>query len=115
MDIVWISFIIIIVMFLSTVEAIRQNILDARASILWLFVLSIIAFLCLNRSLIEWLALKLDVSYAPSILFLFGLLFVLIMLFDLTRRMSKLSFQLIRLTQEHALLKTKLSSKEEDN
>ncbi|WP_025150380.1 DUF2304 family protein [Bacillus sp. H1a] len=67
------------------------------------------------RKLVIFIFSKLlKVEYLPSVLLLFGLLFCFILIFDLTRKISKLHHQLVTLTQDYALLKQKLKVKDEE-
>lgn len=110
--ITYVSFIVVMLFFIAVIESVRRGILESKYSILWIITCIVLGTFSINVSLLEKTAAWLDVFYAPSILFLFGLLFSLVMIFDLTRRLSKLTNQMASLTQEHALLKQKMNEKE---
>ncbi len=76
------------------------------------FVCIAMAILSSTDKIINWIGKLLKVEYPPSILFLFGLLFCFILIFDLTRKISKQHHQLVTLTQDYALLKQKLNATE---
>ncbi|MCC2250624.1 MAG: DUF2304 domain-containing protein [Bacillota bacterium] len=105
MNITLFSFLIICFFFTIVIESVRRGILETRDSLIWIFVCVILGILSLSRKLLEIIADLLGIAYAPSLLFLFGLLSTIIMIFDLTRRISKLNRKVIHLTQEFALLK----------
>jgi hypothetical protein len=61
--------------------------------------------------LVEWVADKLDVIYAPSILFFLALAFVAVMLFHYSLEISRLSDQNQKLAQEVGLLRATLDER----
>ncbi|MFU0789319.1 DUF2304 domain-containing protein [Virgibacillus proomii] len=105
MDITFFSFIIVCALFILVIESVRRGILETRDSIIWIFTCVLLGILSLSRGLLEFLADLLNIVYAPSLLFLFGLLSIIVMIFDLTKRISKLNNKVFVLTQEFALLK----------
>ncbi|MFC3886485.1 DUF2304 domain-containing protein [Bacillus songklensis] len=107
MSIIWLSLFIVVGIFIFVIESVRRGILETKYSILWIITCVCLGILSSNEAIINKLAHWLGVYYAPSLLFLFGLLFLLFMVFDLTRRVSKLNHQLVSLAQEYALLKQK--------
>ena len=115
MKVISFSFIIICLLFLFVFESVRRGILETKDSLLWFGLCIVLGFLSWNTGLINWMAELLGIFYAPSLLFLFGLLFSLIMIFDLTRRNAKLNKQIVALAQEFALLKEEIKEKEKGN
>ncbi|WP_078414363.1 DUF2304 domain-containing protein [Priestia abyssalis] len=111
MNIIWLSFLIVVSIFIFVIESVRRGVLETKYSILWIITCVCLGILSVNEVIINKLAGWLGVYYAPSLLFLFGLLFLLFIVFDLTRRVSKLNHQLVSLTQEYALLKQKYEDK----
>jgi hypothetical protein len=109
-DISLVSFVIVMVIFLFVFECVRRGVLETKYSILWFITCLSLAFLSLFEGVINRMADLLNVFYAPSLLFLFGLLFALVLIFDMTRRISKLNRQLYTLTQEYSLLQERLES-----
>lgn len=105
MKIIIISFVLVVVITLIILESVRRGILETKYSIIWLIACISMGILSSNQLLINWLAKLLNVYYAPSVIFLFGFLFSFIMIFDLTRRISKLNDQVVTLTQELAIHK----------
>lgn len=105
MEINTISLIIVFGLFVVVIESVRRGILEVQYSILWLFTCFILGMLSLFESILNAVAKMMHVYYAPSILFLFGLLFSLIIIFDLTRRISKMNHFIVTLSQDFSLLK----------
>ncbi|MCG3418008.1 DUF2304 domain-containing protein [Oceanobacillus sp. M65] len=114
MDITWMSFFIIVLFFIIVMESVRRGILETRDSLIWIFTCMVLGVLSLSRDLLAYLADILGIAYAPSLLFLFGLISTIIMIFDLTRRISKLNNKVTVLTQEFALLKEEQERMKQD-
>ncbi|NOV03351.1 DUF2304 domain-containing protein [Paenibacillus planticolens] len=91
-----------------SVELIRRQKLQEQYAILWLLLGFIMALFSLFPSLLDQLSTKLHIHYAPSLLFLVGLLFSLAFIMHLTLVISKLHRKLTRLVQEVALLQEQL-------
>lgn len=102
-----ISFIILII-FLIYKQKLKE-----QYSLLWLLLgISMIILSC-NPSWLDTMAQWLNIIYAPALLFLVGIIFCLILILHLTIAISKLSDQIIRLTQEIALQNIKHKNKKE--
>ncbi|WP_419961105.1 DUF2304 domain-containing protein [Psychrobacillus sp. BM2] len=112
MNISLLSFLIVLFLFFFIIESVRRGILETKYSLLWIVTCFAMGFLTLNVNFINKLSGYIGIYYAPSLLFLFGLLFSILLIFDLTRRVSKLNKELTTLTQEQAILKKKLEEKE---
>ncbi|MRC99760.1 DUF2304 family protein [Bacillus thuringiensis] len=114
MPIITFSFIFILLLLLLIINSIRRGTLETKYAVLWIFVRIAMAILSSTDKIINWIGKLLKVEYPPSILFLFGLLFCFILIFDLTRKISKQHHQLVTLTQDYAVLKQKLNATEPD-
>ncbi|MGG6314028.1 DUF2304 domain-containing protein [Paenibacillus macerans] len=89
----------------AVLELVRRQKLREQYSLLWIL-FSVILLVCsLNVTFIEWIAARLGVKYAPAVLFLFGLLFCFAFILHLTIVITRLTSQVLRLTQEMAILK----------
>jgi hypothetical protein len=110
MNITLFSFLLVCVLFLLVFESVRRGILETKYSIIWIAMCVILAILSLSDGLLQFIAGVLGVFYAPSILFLFGLICTLVMIFDLTRRISNINAKLVTLTQEYTLFKEKVDN-----
>ena len=86
-------------------ELVRRQKLREQYSLLWIFFSLILVIISLDVSFVEWVADRLGVKYAPAVLFLFGLLFCFAFILHLTIVITRLTTQVLRLTQEIAILK----------
>lgn len=110
-----ISIVFAIVFLATVIELVRKNMLQERYSLLWIFMSIILLVLALVPRLIDILAVFLDIKNPPSLLFLFGLVYLVIYNLHLTIVVSKQSEKLTRLTQELALMKQKNEEKNGSN
>lgn len=88
-----------------TVELIRRRKMEERYAILWLGLGVSMTLFSFFPGLLETVSRLVHVHYAPSLLFLIGLLFSLAFILHLTLVISKLHRKITRLAQELALLK----------
>lgn len=100
---------------LIVLELVRRQRLKEQYSFLWILFSIVLLILSLNASLMEWIADQLGVKYAPAVLFLFGLLFCFSLILHLTIVITKLTKQVLRLTQEVAILKAQEALNGENN
>jgi len=91
---------------------VRKNKLKIQYSLLWILAGIVILFFSSYRQLLEKIAALLDVYYPPSLLFLLGLFFTLMILLHFSLIISKLFERNKILTQELMLLKHKLENYE---
>ena len=92
---------------LTVVFYIRRWRLKEQYSLLWLVLSVAMVVPAVAPDLVEWSARKLDVVYAPSILFFLALAFVAVMLFHYSLEISRLSDQNRELAQEVGLLRAR--------
>ena len=85
-------------------ELVRSKRLKEQYSLLWLFVSAIMMVLTLWRGLVERLAERLGVYYAPSLLFIVGILFSFALILHYAIIISRLHSQNVRLAQELGVL-----------
>lgn len=83
---------------------IKKRVLEFGYSILWLVTGIIMIVLSLNKNLTEKMANLLHIAYPPAFLFLTGIVFTLLLLFNLTIVVSKMQGKITRLIQEFAVL-----------
>lgn len=102
------SIIFSITFLVSVIELVRKGRLQERYSLLWIVMSIIVLILSSTPIIINNLARWLDIKNPPSLLFLFGLVYVLIYNLHITVVISKQSDKITRLAQEIALLKQKL-------
>ncbi|WP_229520816.1 DUF2304 domain-containing protein [Paenibacillus sp. GM2] len=87
-----------------TIYLIRNGKLREQYAILWVILTAVMMVLSLFPSLIDGLAKQIGVSYAPSLLYLLGLISVLFILLHLTIAVSSLTARFIVLTQKIGML-----------
>lgn len=95
-----------------TIELVRRNRLPEKYSLLWLFFSVVLIFLAAWPKLVEAIAFLLDIKYAPSLLFLVGLVFLIMYCLSMTISISKQGDRIIKLTQELAILKERIKALE---
>lgn len=91
-----------------TIELIRRQKLREQYAIMWLILGVIMALCSFFPTLLSELSLVFGIYYAPSLLFLVGMLFSLIFIMHLTIVISKLQGKQTRLIQEVALLQERI-------
>ncbi|NLC67772.1 MAG: DUF2304 domain-containing protein [Clostridiaceae bacterium] len=102
-----ISVLFSIVFLVAVIELVRSNKLQEKYSILWILMSIILMVLSSGPAIINKLAGWLDIKNPPSLLFLFGLVYMLVYNLHLTVVVSKQSEKITRLAQEIAILKEK--------
>lgn len=103
--------------FVATLVALAKRKLDFRYVLFWIWISLLLIIISANVNLLEKMALMLHVYYAPSLLFVAALTFLLAFIFYITIFISDTNKRVVRLTQEIGLLKEKLdelSKKEQD-
>jgi hypothetical protein len=93
---------------LTVVIYVRKWRLKEQYSLLWLTAAVGMVVPAAAPGLVEWFADRLDVFYAPSVLFFLALAFVAVMLFHYSLEISRLSDQNRELAQELGLLRAHL-------
>ena len=93
---------------LTVVFYVRRWRLKEQYSLLWLALSVVMIVTAAAPNLVEWSAARLDVIYAPSVLFFLALSFVAVMLFHYSLEISRLSDQNRELAQEIGLLRLRV-------
>lgn len=93
---------------------IRGGRLREKYALLWLFTGVLVIAMAASRRVLETLAIAIGISYPPSLLFLLGLLFLLLVNIGYAVSLSRLSQSNHKLAQEIALLKRELEEKRRD-
>lgn len=108
-----ISIIFSITFLLFIIELVRKNKILERYSLLWIFMSIVLLILSSSPIFINTIAKRLDIMNPPSLLFLFGLVYLLIYNLHITTVISKQSEKITRLAQELALMKHQKGDKSE--
>ena len=111
-DVYSLSVIFSVIFMICTIELVRRNRLHEKYSLLWLLFSIILIFLAALPGLLESIAFLLDIKYAPSLLFLVGLVFLILYSLSMTISISKQGDRIIKLTQELSILKERIKSLE---
>ena len=104
------AFVIVVAVVIAVVVLtyIRRRRLREEYSLLWLLLVAAMVLLASFEGITVWVADRLDVAYAPSILYFVALAFIAAMLFHYSLEISRLSDQSRRLAQEVSLLRSRL-------
>ncbi len=110
------AFVIVIALLiaLSVVWYVRRWRLKEQYSVLWLVLAAGMVVASAAPGLVEWFAARLDVIYAPSVLFFLALALVMVILFHYSLEISRLSHQNQTLAQELGLLRSRLDGMRPD-
>jgi len=98
---------------IAVIELVRKNRLQERYSILWIIMSLTLLIVSSTPFFINTLAKWLDIKNPPSLLFLFGLVYLLFYNLHTSTVMSKQIDRITRLTQEIVLLKQKQDESKE--
>lgn len=102
-----------IVFIIYILNSIKKGEFSIDESIFW-FVGSIgVLILSIVPNIIIYLAEKLHVEYAPSLLFLLAIMFLLYLVFRNTKKISKQNDKIIELAQRCSILEFELKEKKE--
>ncbi|MCK5237334.1 MAG: DUF2304 domain-containing protein [Deltaproteobacteria bacterium] len=99
------SIIISLGLFVLVIDFIRRGLLKEKYSVLWIVSSLIILALSIWQGVLDRIAVMLGVSYAPSLLFLVALIFVLLILLHFSVAISVLTDRTKRLAQDIAILR----------
>jgi len=107
-----VAIIVSLLIFCVVIELIRRNYLKERYSLIWLAAAAVLMVFSLWRKLLDFIALRLGIYYAPSFLFLLALAFLLALLIHFSTIVSTLSESNKRLAQEIGILKSSTEKSE---
>jgi len=107
-----VSICISLTILVSVLELIRRNRLKEKYSLLWLFSSVVLLLFSLSRDLLHSAAALIGIEYPPSLIFLLGLLFLIVINIHFSTVISSLTEKNKRLAQEIALLKEYLENRD---
>lgn len=87
------------------IKQIKDKKLALQYSLTWMSLIVVLYILVLFPGLLNWISEIVGIAVPVNTLFFFGFLFSLLILYQLTQVISKMSKQIQTLTQEIALLK----------
>ena len=95
------------------VETIRRNRLNIRYALLWLTASVVLLALSLHRPFLDWISLRVGISYPPSFLFLVAFLFLLGIVLHYSLVISSHRDSIRRLAQSVAMLERAIEEQRE--
>ncbi len=107
-----ISLVIGLLILVSVVYLIKTGRLLERYAIVWLFSSILICIMSVSRGLLEFMAGLIGIHYPPSLLFLLGVIFLIVINISFSVTISKLSGRVERLSQEIGILKNMIERKD---
>ena len=107
-----ISIIAAILFMLFIIFLVRNKKLNEKYSILWMIFGIMIILLAINYKLLDVVAVKIGIYYAPALLFLTGFIFLIIYTVHLSIVATKQNRDIIRLNQEIAIINEKIAETE---
>lgn len=96
-------------------EFVRTRKLKEQYSLLWLLIGAVMILLALWKGLLNKLAALLGIYYAPSLLFVVGILFSFALILHYSVIISKLHTQNVRLAQEIGVINKKIDDLNKKN
>jgi hypothetical protein len=102
-----------VIIFVVVIELIRRNHLKERYSLIWLATAIVLIIFSVWRSLLDVIAGAIGIYYAPSLLFLLAIGFLILLLLNHSVAVSSLSRKNERLVQELGILKARVKNVEE--
>lgn len=97
------------------IEKIRTKKLLLQYSLSWLSVLLVLLIVALFPKVLDFLSALAGIAIPMNMVFFLGFCFCLLIIFELTQAVSKMSEQIKELTQKIALLEKKITEQERDN
>ncbi len=108
LDIFFFSALFSFLFLVVVLEFVRSKRLKEQYSLLWIFISALMIIFALWRDLLERVASWLGIVYAPSLLFIAGILFSFALILHYSVIISKLHTQNVRLAQELGILNKKI-------
>ncbi|MDD4376372.1 MAG: DUF2304 domain-containing protein [Clostridia bacterium] len=89
-------------------NSVKNNKFDIGESIIWILGTLVIIILAIFPNLMTYLANSVGIEYAPSLFFLMCIIFLLLINFRNTKKISKQQEKIVALVQELSIIKNKL-------
>ena len=96
------------------INQIRQKKLELEYTLTWLILMFVLFIFVLFPGLQNWLSYLMGIAVPVNMIFFLGFCFALIIMFRLTKAVSKMSVENKRLTQRIALLEKTIEEKKEN-
>ena len=105
--------IIAIIFFIYVLGLIVKEKLKIKYCVLWLGYSLVLILVSFNVNFIEFISNELNIYYAPSSIFLIGLIFLMVYILHLSIVITKQDKYIVNLVQEVSLLKQRVLKNEE--
>ena len=105
--------IIAIIFFIYVLGLIVKEKLKIKYFVLWLGYSLVLILVSFNVNFIEFISNELNIYYAPSTIFLIGLIFLMVYILHLSIVITKQDKYIVNLVQEVSLLKQRVLKNEE--
>ncbi|MBR2246589.1 MAG: DUF2304 domain-containing protein [Bacilli bacterium] len=102
---VFIAIAVIIIIFIAS--SVKKSRLSIKESFWWMIGSIFMLILSIFPGLVNWAAKIFGVSYPPTILFVFCILFLIYMVFRNSKRIAVQQEKIVELSQQIAILKNK--------
>ena len=106
--------IILAITLIVLINQIRQKKLELEYTLTWLILMLVLFIFVLFPGLQNWLSHLMGIAVPVNMIFFLGFCFALIIMFRLTKAVSKMSVENKRLTQRIALLEKTIEEKKEN-
>lgn len=104
-----------IILIIYIVKSVINKTFDMYESIFWIIAAIAIILLAIFPKSLDAISNKIGISYSPSLVFLLGVAFLLIINFNHSRLLAEEKQKTIELTQELSILKEKVGEMEDKN
>lgn len=105
--------IIAILPMIYIIHEVRKKRFSIKESFWWMVASFLILILAVFPYSIDWLAGKFGVEYAPSLLFVFCIIFLVLMIFRNSKRLSEQQMKITELAQNLAIIKNEMEKNKE--
>lgn len=100
--------VIIVAMIFYIANMVRRKKIDLRYTLSWMCLGVVLLLLDIFPGIMEWLADLIGIKTPSNMVFFFGFILIVILVYSLTTSVSRLSDKSKKLTQEVALLREEL-------
>lgn len=108
---------LICALFITTillVAQIKRRKIELQYSISWMFLLFVLLIVCIFPAILDVLSHVLGIELAINMVFFLGFIFTLLIIYSLTKAVSKMSKEITELTQKVALMDKKMKEDEKN-
>ena len=100
-----------IIILIYVVNIVRKKKFSIKESFWWMVAVVIMLILSIFPYSIDWIASKIGIAYPPSLLFVACIMFLVLINFRDSKRISELQMKVVELGQELAIVKSKKKEK----